>query len=107
MMPGVLRVVVHGTVQGVGFRFATVESARHLDLRGWVRNLHDGGVEAHLEGPHDRLDAMVRFLRNGPPGARVERCVVTVDVPADDGLAGFEVRRDGTGLSGVQGPCSK
>ncbi|MFC7878359.1 acylphosphatase [Isoptericola sp. NPDC057391] len=70
------RVRVHGRVQGVGFRWSTREAARRTGVTGVVRNLPDGTVEAEVEGPPDAVDAMLAFLREGPPGA----LVIGVDV---------------------------
>lgn len=67
-----LEVVVSGVVQGVFFRASTAEQARHLDLAGWVRNRPDGTVAALFEGERGALEAMLRWCRHGPPGARVD-----------------------------------
>lgn len=85
-----LRCFVSGLVQGVFFRGNTQRQAYRLGLRGWVRNLPDGRVEAVLEGPRDKLEAMVAWLHRGPPMARVER-VETREEP-EEGLQGFELR---------------
>jgi acylphosphatase len=66
-----LHAVVHGRVQGVGFRYFVMREARALGLSGWVRNQDDGSVEVEAEGRRDPLDALVERLRRGPPGARV------------------------------------
>ena len=66
-------VTVTGRVQGVGFRAATVRQAHLLKLTGWVRNNHDGSVEALLQGPHDVIDQMLSWLLMGPPPARVDQ----------------------------------
>jgi acylphosphatase len=66
---------VEGRVQGVGFRAWTVRMATQLGLRGWVRNLPDGSVEAHLAGPSDALRAAEARLAEGPPASRVDRLV--------------------------------
>ena len=66
-----IRAVVRGQVQGVGFRDATVAQARELDVLGWVRNGEEGDVQVHAEGPRAAVDALVAFMREGPPGARV------------------------------------
>jgi len=63
--------VVSGRVQGVWFRAATREEATRLGLRGWVRNLPDGRVEAIFEGEEGPLRQMLDWCRTGPPGARV------------------------------------
>ncbi len=66
-----LHAVVHGRVQGVSFRFYTVEAAQRYHVTGWVRNLSDGTVEVTAEGTRQQLDQLLSFLRQGPPGARV------------------------------------
>src|SRR3546814_13558192 len=64
-------VTITGRVQGVGFRAAAVRQAHLLGVRGWVRNLEDGSVQAVLQGPHDHVDRMLSWLHIGPHGARV------------------------------------
>jgi acylphosphatase len=66
-----LRAIVTGRVQGVYFRGSTEDHARLLDLAGWVRNRADGTVEVLAQGPEPQLQALLRFLHQGPPGARV------------------------------------
>jgi acylphosphatase len=68
-----LRGVVHGDVQGVGFRYFLVRSARALALRGWVRNRDDGAVEFVAEGSRHDLEQLLRSAREGPGMARVAR----------------------------------
>lgn len=69
MMP--LHVVLHGRVQGVGFRWFAREQGRLLGVRGWVRNRPDGAVEVSADGDQKSLDAFRARLREGPPGAVV------------------------------------
>ncbi|HCC36435.1 MAG TPA: acylphosphatase [Treponema sp.] len=64
--------LVSGRVQGVGFRWTCCDQARHLELRGWVRNLPDGDVEVIAEGGGEKLEALLQWLRRGPPGSWVE-----------------------------------
>ena len=64
-------VLVSGRVQGVAFRWCTLEEARRLGLAGWVRNLPDGRVEVRCEGPGEGVEALLRFLEGGPGAARV------------------------------------
>ena len=63
--------IIHGRVQGVFHRDWTVATARSLGLVGWVRNLRDGTVEAHLEGEHETIERMIGAMRDGPPHAAV------------------------------------
>lgn len=82
--------VVHGVVQGVGYRWACVREAGRLGVSGWVRNLSSGGVEVVVEGPPDAVDAMVGWARHGPSGAQVTRWEATDEAP--EGERGFMVR---------------
>ncbi|MDO8483878.1 MAG: acylphosphatase [Candidatus Limnocylindrales bacterium] len=63
---------VSGRVHGVGFRYFVLREAHALGLVGWVANVPDGSVQCVAEGPHDRLEALVDRLREGPPAAIVE-----------------------------------
>jgi acylphosphatase len=85
------RTLVKGRVQGVGFRFFAERAARELNLRGWVRNLPDGSVEAVAEGEEDALMRFVERLRQGPLGARVAS--VSEQEAAVEGFARFEITR--------------
>lgn len=69
------RVVVSGRVQGVGFRAATAERARSLGLRGYAANLADGRVEIAVMGSTGAVEALLEWLEEGPPLARVRQTV--------------------------------
>lgn len=75
--------VIHGRVQGVGYRWAMVQQAEALGLRGWVRNRRDGTVEAVAAGDAAAVQALAGWARQGPPAAQVTR--VEVGEAADDG----------------------
>jgi acylphosphatase len=64
-------VVVHGQVQGVGYRAFVEDEASRRGLRGWVRNRRDGSVEAVFSGPRNDVEAMIETCRRGPFPARV------------------------------------
>ncbi|MCJ7560187.1 acylphosphatase [Candidatus Bathyarchaeota archaeon] len=64
-------VFVSGRVQGVFFRSRTKQRADSLGVKGWVRNLPDGSVEAVFEGEEEAVNALIDFCRRGPRGARV------------------------------------
>lgn len=66
------RFFVRGKVQGVFFRASTREQALKLGLRGYAKNLPDGRVEVLAEGNASALDALERWLRVGPPMAKVD-----------------------------------
>lgn len=66
------RFLVGGVVQGVFFRAGTREQALRLGLTGSARNLPDGRVEVRAHGEAAALDALERWLWQGPAAARVE-----------------------------------
>jgi acylphosphatase len=65
-------VIIRGRVQGVGYRAFTEITALERGIEGWVRNRHDGSVEALFSGAEAEVAAMIAACRRGPPGARVE-----------------------------------
>ncbi len=75
------RVIISGRVQGVNFRTSTRDEARRARLRGWVRNLDDGRVEALFEGPRASVHRLVSWCHSGPIGANVEHVELTWEEP--------------------------
>ncbi|MDA8393573.1 MAG: acylphosphatase [Actinomycetota bacterium] len=73
----VRRIVVGGTVQGVGFRVSCCQAASAIGLCGVVRNRPDGSVEIFAEGSPEWLEELIEWCRSGPPGARVSSVSVT------------------------------
>lgn len=83
-------IAVYGTVQGVGFRWATRARARLLGVSGFVRNEIDGSVYIEAEGAAAGIDQFIAWCRKGPPGAIVDRAEVSEgDVK---GFKDFEIR---------------
>lgn len=66
-----VHLLIEGRVQGVGFRYFTVESANALELKGWVRNTYQGHVEVMAEGEDPHLDQFISRLWRGPGGSKV------------------------------------
>jgi acylphosphatase len=85
-----LHAVVHGDVQGVGFRYFVQRKAQQLGLQGWVRNNDNGTVEVVAEGTREQLEDLKRALQDGPRMARVDR-VETRWSNAAGGMRGFEL----------------
>jgi len=76
---------IYGIVQGVGFRFFTERVAERYGLRGWVKNMPDGTVEAYLVGDPEVIKLAIEELRQGPPSARVTKLVQNwFDSPPED-----------------------
>lgn len=86
-----LHALVRGRVQGVGFRAHTQWQAERLGLSGFVRNEREGGVEVVAEGGREDLESLERFLRAGPPGAKVAHLEAKW-LPAEGGLGNFSIR---------------
>jgi acylphosphatase len=84
------RLVVHGRVQGVGFRWFVRRAAHSRGLAGRAANRPDGAVEVVLEGDPEAVAAAERVVREGPRGAQVKRVEVADEEP--EGLSGFETR---------------
>jgi len=68
--------------------------AQSLGLKGWVRNLKNGQVEALAEGSEFSLEEFSKSLKEGPDRCQVE-AVIFVDVNEPMELSGFEVIEDG------------
>ena len=66
-----LHAFIKGRVQGVGYRYQTLQTAQELGLSGWVRNLRDGRVEVLAEGEHEMLNQFLMYLRKGTFSADV------------------------------------
>jgi acylphosphatase len=82
---------ISGGVQGVGYRYFARDQAQRLGLRGFVRNLTDGGVELVAEGAEHDLRELLDRLRAGPPYARVGQVRVAWSDPTGD-LPQFAIR---------------
>jgi acylphosphatase len=85
-----LRLIIHGHVQGVGYRYWAQSEALSLGLDGWVRNRMDGTVELLAAGPSAAVAQLVEACRRGPAAARVTS-VEQLDAE-DEGLDGFRAR---------------
>ena len=89
---GRVEVIVSGRVQGVYFRASAVNEAQTLGLTGWVMNCADGSVKVVAEGAREKLERLIAWCHEGPPGARV----TAVDVQwqeAEQSFHGFQIRR--------------
>ena len=79
-----------GHVQGVGFRYTAQRVARRFDVRGYVKNLRDGRVEAVVEGEPEEVAAFVNAVREEmSPNVRDVQCN---DSPASGEFADFAIR---------------
>lgn len=86
-----LHALVSGRVQGVNFRYSTLQYAQSLRLTGWVKNLPNGAVEVVAEGPQPALNQLLEFLHHGPSYAHVHS-VQAEWQPAANEFTHFDVR---------------
>jgi acylphosphatase len=66
-----LSVKVHGSVQGVSFRYYTKNKASELGIRGTVMNCPDSTVEIEAEGDEEKLKEFLEWCKEGPSSASV------------------------------------
>ncbi len=84
------RVKFEGFVQGVGFRWTTVNSASGFNVTGWVRNCSDGSVEVIAEGEKTEIENFLSCLRSRMVGnIRKEHCSLE---PATGEFRNFTVK---------------
>ncbi len=90
--PDRLEAVVHGRVQGVGYRAFVVKEARRLGVTGYARNSPDRRmVEVVAEGSRIDLELLIAALHKGPWIAKVER-VTTMWLPPRGQFTDFDIR---------------
>ena len=86
-----VHVFFSGHVQGVGFRVTAEESARHLGVVGWVKNLRDGRVEVVAEAEEPTLEQFLDTLQCGAMRNFIERAEISWS-NASDTFDDFEIR---------------
>jgi acylphosphatase len=86
-----VHVYLTGRVQGVGFRAFTRRRAKKLGIKGWVKNLADGRVEAVFSGPEKKVERMLELVGQGPNFAKVDN-MKSKEEDYKDEFNKFEVR---------------
>jgi len=84
-------IYISGRVQGIGFRANARDKAQILGVKGWIRNLHDGRVEAVVEGEQSSVNQMINYLKRGPSFARVDNYEIKKESPKDN-FNSFSIR---------------
>jgi acylphosphatase len=86
-----IKVIIKGRVQGVFYRAETKNTADQLGIKGYVKNLANGSVEAVFDGDRPAVVQMVEWCNKGPAAAKVEKVLVEkVDTPLN--FETFEIR---------------
>jgi acylphosphatase len=83
-------IIVHGRVQGVGFRYFVRHVANHLGLTGNVRNCPDSTVEIVVEGTSGKIADFINEVEKGPALARVDS-VNIADIPVRGDYGSFSI----------------
>ena len=87
-----IKIIVHGLVQGVGFRFSTRAEAQRLRVKGYVKNKPNGSVEIVAEGSSENVQALVQWAKQGPPSAQVSNIEMLEDLEiSQSNFAAFDI----------------
>ncbi len=86
-----VRIYVSGLVQGVFYRANAQKEAERLKVKGYIRNLPDGRVEAVIEGEEICVNKMIQWCEVGPKHARVDSVEVVIEHPKDE-FEDFSIR---------------
>jgi acylphosphatase len=86
-----VHVRVSGRVQGVFYRAFTQNKAREMGIKGWVKNVPGGGVEAVLEGERQKVGELLALMKAGPEGSMV--LGMELSELKCKGFEGFEIIR--------------
>ena len=76
-MKKAVKIIIHGTVQGIFFRNFIKENAESLNIKGFVRNLDDGNVEVFAEGEIENVDQLGKMCKVGPKHSVIKKVDVT------------------------------
>lgn len=85
-------IIVHGQVQGVGYRYNTRTEATRLGLTGFVRNQPDGTVKIVAEGDPEKLNQLLSWANEGPPAARVQEVEFAFETASEE-FGTFSIER--------------
>lgn len=86
------RLLISGKVQGVAFRANACMIARHIGVRGWIKNLPDGRVEAVAEGEESAVKKFAQWCHLGPQYAEVSAVDISWETPTGEETGFNEVR---------------
>ena len=85
------KIKILGRVQRVSFRFFAQKKAEEFGLVGFVKNQEDGSVYIEAEGKEVELRKFIRWCRQGPESAKVEKIDLVISSPEKD-FKRFEIR---------------
>jgi len=86
-----VHIFISGIVQGIFFRSNIKERANKLNLKGFVKNLSNGKVEAVFEGKEENINEILKFCKKGPQGAKIKDIEIREEKVSNE-FNSFEVR---------------
>lgn len=86
------KLIIRGLVQGVGFRFFAQRSAARHQVKGYVKNLDDGRVEAFVQGGEKQVEEFKHDMTAGPAYSKVDEIEEIVLEP-DKSYSAFRIER--------------
>jgi len=90
-MKNTVHVYISGKVQGVWYRASTKQKAEQLGIKGWVRNLPDGRVEAFFQGDNRAIEEIIKWCNIGPKLSKVTDVVID-EVESSDFFSEFKIK---------------
>jgi acylphosphatase len=85
------KAIIHGRVQGVGYRFFAERYAMELGITGYAKNLDNGDVEVVAQGDKSSLDTYLAKLHEGPRLSKVTKIEVEWQ-PVSEHYPNFDIR---------------
>ncbi|UOQ93506.1 acylphosphatase [Halobacillus shinanisalinarum] len=85
------QMIVHGRVQGVGFRATIEQLAKQYGLTGWVKNKPDGTVEIEAEGYENELSSFIEVVRAGPNNFAKVQALDIKDLENENSYSNFKI----------------
>ena len=71
-----VHIAIKGKVQGVSFRYFTLQQARELEITGWVQNKPNGNVEVFANGNKTNLELFIKKLQQGSSFSKVDNVIL-------------------------------
>jgi acylphosphatase len=85
-----VKIRITGRVQGVGFRYHTMQIALANNINGFVKNMPDSSLYIEASGPDNEVELFIEWCRNGPKWACVEN--VEIVETSDKAFLGFSIK---------------
>ena len=84
------KIIVSGSVQGVGYRFFSLRHANSLKINGYCQNLSNGNVEIYCQGEKNLIESFIEKLKQGPSYSNVQN-VKTEEMLTEKTFHSFEI----------------